>query len=61
LIKEMDASGIWPGKICTTIEPAGVFYEAEEDHQDYLLKNPGGYTCHLPRASWRLPKKPEVA
>jgi peptide-methionine (S)-S-oxide reductase len=61
LIEEMDASGIWPGKIVTTIEPATMFYEAEDYHQDYLVNNPGGYTCHFPRADWRLSKKPEFA
>jgi len=57
LIAEMDASGIWPGKIVTEVVPALPFYDAEEFHQDFLEKNPGGYTCHFPRPDWRLPAK----
>jgi peptide methionine sulfoxide reductase msrA/msrB len=49
VIKEIEASGKWKGKIVTALEPAGEFYEAEEYHQDYLKKNPGGYTCHYLR------------
>lgn len=54
LIKKIDASGKWPGKIVTEIVPAGDFYPAENYHQDYLQKNPGGYTCHIPRPDWVL-------
>ncbi|AMR32817.1 peptide-methionine (S)-S-oxide reductase [Mucilaginibacter sp. PAMC 26640] len=54
LIAEMDASGIWPGKIVTEVVPAGDFWNAEEDHQDYLQKNPYGYTCHFERPEWHL-------
>ncbi len=57
LIEEIDASGKWPGKVVTKVTPAGDFWEAEEEHQDYLLKHPGGYTCHFPRAEWVLDKK----
>ena len=54
LIKELDASGKWPGKIVTAVEPAGDFWNAEEEHQDYLQKNPYGYTCHFLRPDWKL-------
>jgi len=51
---EVDASGLWPGRVVTAIVPAGPFYEAEDFHQDYLEKNPGGYTCHWVRPNWVL-------
>lgn len=54
LIAEMDASGKWPGKVVTEVVPATAFWNAEEDHQDYLQKNPYGYTCHFERAGWTL-------
>ncbi|MGN7204911.1 peptide-methionine (S)-S-oxide reductase MsrA [Pedobacter sp. SAFR-022] len=54
LIQEMDASGIWPGKIVTEVVPAGDFWDAEEEHQAYLQKNPYGYTCHFERPEWKL-------
>ena len=54
VIDAVDASGKWPGKVATTLEPAGVFYLGEEYHQDYLEKNPGGYTCHWIRPDWIL-------
>ena len=53
----MNASGIWPGKVVTEVEPAREFWEAEPEHQDYLERLPNGYTCHFPRANWRLPRK----
>lgn len=56
-IADVDASGLWPGKVVTEVTTAGPFWEAEEEHQDYLLKYPNGYTCHFPRAGWRLPKR----
>ncbi len=56
-IKDVDASGLWPGKVVTEVEPAGDFWEAEAEHQDYLVRNPGGYTCHFPRKDWVLPKR----
>jgi peptide-methionine (S)-S-oxide reductase len=56
-IADVDASGLWPGKVVTTIEPAGTFWEAEPEHQDYLERYPNGYTCHFPRADWKLPKR----
>ncbi|HEY0906479.1 MAG TPA: peptide-methionine (S)-S-oxide reductase MsrA [Methylophilus sp.] len=55
LIAEMDASGIWPGKIVTELVPASDFWQAEDEHQDYLLRYPSGYTCHRIRPEWRLP------
>lgn len=55
LIDELDASGKWPGKIVTEIIPEGDFWDAEEEHQDYLRKHPNGYTCHYVRPDWTLP------
>ena len=54
LIREMEASGKWPGKIITEVVPATDFWNAEEEHQNYLLKNPYGYTCHYVRPEWKL-------
>jgi len=54
LIKEMEASGKWPGKIVTAVVPAGDFWDAEEEHQNYLQKHPYGYTCHYERPEWTL-------
>ena len=54
LISEMEASGKWPGKIVTEVVPAGDFWDAEKEHQDYLQKNPWGYTCHFERPDWKL-------
>jgi peptide-methionine (S)-S-oxide reductase len=54
LIAEMNASGKWPGPIVTEIKPAGPFWSAEAEHQDYLQRNPGGYTCHWIRPEWTL-------
>ena len=54
LIQEMDASGFWPGKIVTEVVTAGDFWDAEEEHQAYLQKNPYGYTCHFERPEWKL-------
>ena len=56
-IADVDASGLWGGKVVTEVEPAGDFWQAEPEHQDYLEKLPGGYTCHFPRADWILPKR----
>ena len=56
-IADVDASGLWPGKVVTEVEPAGDFWEAEEEHQDYLEKLPNGYTCHYVRPGWKLPKR----
>ena len=54
-IADVEASGLWPGKVVTEVRQAGEFWEAEPEHQDFLLKHPGGYTCHWPRPNWRLP------
>ena len=54
LIADMDASGKWPGKIVTEVVPAGAFWNAEAEHQDYLQKHPYGYTCHFERPEWKL-------
>jgi peptide-methionine (S)-S-oxide reductase len=56
-IKDVDASGLWPGRVVTEVTRAGDFWEAEPEHQDYLEKYPNGYTCHFPRAGWKLPKR----
>lgn len=53
-IVDVDASGLWPGKVVTELEPAGDFWEAEPEHQDYLERVPNGYTCHFPRPGWKL-------
>ena len=58
-IADVDASGLWPGKVVTEVEPAGDFWEAEEEHQDYLEKLPNGYTCHYVRPGWKLPHREE--
>jgi peptide-methionine (S)-S-oxide reductase len=56
-IADVNASGIWPGKVVTELEPVSDFWEAEPEHQDYLERFPNGYTCHFPRANWVLPKR----
>ncbi len=56
-IEDVDASGLWPGKVVTEVAPVGPFWDAEPEHQDYLERNPNGYTCHFPRANWKLPAK----
>jgi len=56
-IADVDASGLWPGKVVTEVTPAGAFWEAEPEHQDYLERIPNGYTCHFPRAGWKLPQR----
>lgn len=53
-IAAVDASGRWPGKVVTEVSPAGEFWEAEPEHQDYLQRHPGGYTCHYIRPDWQL-------
>ena len=58
-IADVDASKLWPGKVVTEIAAAGDFWEAEPEHQDYLIRNPGGYTCHFVRPNWVLPKRAE--
>jgi peptide-methionine (S)-S-oxide reductase len=56
-IADVEASGLWPDKIVTELAPAGDFWEAEPEHQDYLERYPGGYTCHFVRSSWKLPRR----
>jgi peptide-methionine (S)-S-oxide reductase len=56
-IADVDASGLWPGKVVTEVSEAGAFWEAEPEHQDYLERFPNGYTCHFPRPGWVLPKR----
>ena len=56
-IKDVDASGLWPGKVVTEVEPVGDFWEAEPEHQDYLERIPNGYTCHFIRPDWVLPRR----
>lgn len=56
-IADVDASGLWPGKVVTELAPAGPFWQAEPEHQDYLQNFPTGYTCHFLRPGWMLPKR----
>ncbi|WP_415768541.1 peptide-methionine (S)-S-oxide reductase MsrA [Pseudomonas sp. LB3P38] len=56
-VADADASGLWPDKVVTEIVPAGPFWEAEPEHQDYLERYPNGYTCHFIRPDWKLPKR----
>ncbi|MFD5630977.1 MULTISPECIES: peptide-methionine (S)-S-oxide reductase MsrA [unclassified Streptomyces] len=58
-IADVDASGLWPDKVVTEVEPVGPFWQAEPEHQDYLERYPDGYTCHFPRPGWRLPVRTE--
>jgi peptide-methionine (S)-S-oxide reductase len=57
VIADVDASRLWPGKVVTEVGPAGPFWEAEPEHQDYLEHYPNGYTCHFPRPNWVLPHR----
>ena len=56
-IADVDASGLWPGKVVTELAPAGPFWEAGPEHQDYLERYPNGYTCHFIRPDWKLPAR----
>jgi peptide-methionine (S)-S-oxide reductase len=56
-IADVDASGLWPGKVVTEVSPAGPFWQAEPEHQDYLQRIPNGYTCHFVRPNWVLPHR----
>ncbi|ASW01726.1 peptide-methionine (S)-S-oxide reductase MsrA [Paraburkholderia aromaticivorans] len=56
-IADVDASDLWPGKVVTEVVPAGPFWEAEPEHQDYLERIPNGYTCHFVRPDWKLPQR----
>ena len=60
-IADVDASGLWPSRVVTEVAPAGDFWEAEPEHQDYLERYPNGYTCHFVRPGWKLPRRPSVA
>jgi peptide-methionine (S)-S-oxide reductase len=60
-IADVEASGLWPGKVVTEVEPAGDFWEAEPEHQDYLERIPNGYTCHFVRPGWKLPHRADAA
>ena len=55
------SSGLWPGRVVTKVSPAGEFWEAEPEHQDYLERYPLGYTCHFPRPGWKLPRRAGAA
>lgn len=60
-IADVNASGLWPGEVVTEIKPAGDFWEAEPEHQDYLVHYPNGYSCHFIRPEWRIPKRDKAA
>jgi len=60
-IADVNASGLWPGKVVTELAPAGPFWQAEPEHQDYLERYPNGYTCHFARPNWVLPKRTTAA
>jgi peptide-methionine (S)-S-oxide reductase len=59
-IADVNASGLWPGKVVTEVTEAGPFWEAEPEHQDYLEHYPNGYTCHFVRPGWKLPRREET-
>jgi peptide-methionine (S)-S-oxide reductase len=59
-IADVEASGLWPGKVVTEVSHAGPFWEAEPEHQDYLERYPNGYTCHFVRPQWKLPARAEA-
>jgi peptide-methionine (S)-S-oxide reductase len=59
-IADVNASGLWPGKVVTEVVPAGPFWEAEPEHQDYLEHYPNGYTCHFVRPGWKLPRRKDA-
>ena len=54
VINQANKSGVFQSAVVTKIEKAGEFYEAEAEHQDYLEKNPYGYTCHHIRNEWKF-------
>ncbi len=60
-IADVEASGLWPGKVVTELSEAGPFWEAEPEHQDYLQRYPNGYTCHWVRPNWKLPHRQKTA
>ena len=59
-IVDVEASGLWPGKVVTELAPVGPFWEAEPEHQDYLEYYPDGYTCHFVRPVWKLPRRADA-
>ena len=59
-IADVDSSGLWPGRVVTEVAPAGPFWEAEPEHQDYLERTPNGYTCHFIRPNWVLPRRADA-
>ncbi|KAE9630942.1 peptide-methionine (S)-S-oxide reductase MsrA [Parasedimentitalea maritima] len=60
-IADVNASGLWPGKVATEVEPVSDFWQAEAEHQDYLENRPDGYTCHFARPDWVLPKRAKAS
>ena len=60
-IADVEASGLWPGKVVTQVTQAGAFWPAEPEHQDYLERIPHGYTCHFVRPNWKLPRREDAA
>ena len=60
-IADVDAAGLWPGRVVTEVAPAGPFWLAESEHQDYLERIPNGYTCHFVRPNWKLPVRQKQA
>jgi peptide-methionine (S)-S-oxide reductase len=60
-IADVNASGLWPGKVVTELAPVGDFWQAEPEHQDYLERIPHGYTCHFVRPEWKLPRRSNAA
>lgn len=60
-IADVEASGLWLGKVVTEVKPVGPFWEAEPEHQDYLERIPNGYTCHFARPNWKLPHRAQAA
>ena len=60
-IADVDASGLWPGPVVTEVVSAQTFWDAEPEHQDYLMRIPNGYTCHFPRPGWKLPRRASVS
>ena len=60
-IAHVETSGRWPGKVVTEVTPAGPFWGAEPEHQDYLERYPNGYTCHFVRPEWVLPRRTQAS
>jgi len=60
-IADVEASGLWPGKVVTEVEAVSAFWDAEPEHQDYLENRPDGYTCHFARPDWVLPKRAKAS